>query len=296
VPVAEEIDRRSWVGLNPAGGAAIDYWLKRTPADEVTLEIVDAAGKPVRRYSSKSSRRAEEQAPEWPDQAAAPDRLPVAAGANRFVWDLRYEPPTPLPGAFYQGLAPEGPILPPGRYQVRLTVGGKTSTAPLELRLDPRLAGHDGDVEKSFAIALQVRNELDQLHATVIQLRAVRAQLAELAKRVGDSPSAAGREVLGARAALEKKLAGVEGELVQVKKKSSEGNLRYPSMLDDQYDTLRWTIESDAPPTQAAIATHDLLARRLKEQLARWDEIVNKDVPALNALVKRADIVEIRAR
>jgi hypothetical protein len=240
--------------------------------------------------------RAEEQAPEWPDLAPAPDKLPAAAGANRFVWDLRYKPPTHLPGAFYQGLAPEGPIVPPGLYQVRLTVNDRSYTAPLELRLDPRLAGSEVAVAKEFELALAVRNEIDALHVAVNEIRALRVQLATVGNLVGKQPSPAGKEILEAVAALEKKMAAVEGLLVQVKKKSSEGNLRYPNMLDDQYDTFRTVIETDAVPTQAQLAIHEQLARRLNEQLAHWSEIVGRDVSALNARIKRADAIEIRVK
>jgi hypothetical protein len=296
IAMNESIDRRTWVGLNPTGGATLDYWLRSAPKGEATLEILDAAGKPVRAFSSAGSRRAEEQAPEWPDLAPVSDKLPAAAGANRFVWDLRYEPPTHLPGAFYQGLAPEGPIAPPGRYQVRLTAGDKSYTAPLELKLDPRLAGSEAAVAKEFQLALAVRNEIDALHVAVNEIRAVRAQLATVGGLVGPQPGPAGKEILEASAALEKKMAAVEGLLMQVKKKSSEGNLRYPNMLDDQYDSFRTVIETDAAPTQAQLAIHEQLSRRLHEQLARWSEIVAQDVPALNARIKRAEAIEIRVK
>jgi hypothetical protein len=292
----EFIDRRTWVGLNPTGGATIDYWLKSAPKGEAKLEILDAAGMPVRAFSSAVSGRAEEQPPEWPDLAPAPDKLPVATGANRFVWDLRYEPPTHLPGAFYQGLAPEGPIAPPGRYQVRLKVGDTPYTAPLELRLDPRLAGSEPAVVKEFALALAVRDEIDALHVAVNQIRAVRAQLATLGPLVGPEPGPAGKEILEASAALEKKMAAVEGLLVQVKKKSSEGNLRYPNMLDDQYDSFRYVIETDAAPTRSQLAIHDQLSRRLHEQIGLWSGIVARDVPALNATIKRSGVIEIRVK
>ena len=36
---------------------------------------------------------------------------------NRLVWDLRYDDPVQIPGAFYEGEAPRGPIVPPGQYQ-----------------------------------------------------------------------------------------------------------------------------------------------------------------------------------
>jgi photosystem II stability/assembly factor-like uncharacterized protein len=296
IAMNESIDRRTWVGLNPTGGATLDYWLKSAPKGETTLEILDAAGKPVRAFSSAGSKRAEEQAPEWPDLAPSSDKLPTAAGANRFVWDLRYEPPTHLPGAFYQGLAPEGPIAPPGRYQVRLAVNGKSYTAPLELKLDPRLAGSEAAVAREFDLALAVRNEIDALQVAVNQIRAVRAQLATVGGLLGPQPGPAGKEILEASAALEKKMAAVEGLLVQVKKKSSEGNLRYPNMLDDQFDSFRYVIETDAAPTRSQLAVHDQLSRRLQEQLARWSEIMVQDLPAMNARIKRAEAIEVRVK
>ena len=48
---------------------------------------------------------------------------------NRLMWDLRWDDPVQIPGAFYEGQAPRGPIVAPGRYQVRLKLGDKTRTA-----------------------------------------------------------------------------------------------------------------------------------------------------------------------
>ena len=66
---------------------------------------------------------------------------------NRFVWDLRYE----RPQAFRYGysiaaafgddaiMVPEGPLVSPGTYQVKLTVAGRSYTAPIEVKMDPRV-------------------------------------------------------------------------------------------------------------------------------------------------------------
>ncbi len=59
--------------------------------------------------------------------------LPANPGMNRFAWDLRYDPPVQIPGAFYVGDPPRGPLVIPGTYQVKLTVKGATQTAPLEV-------------------------------------------------------------------------------------------------------------------------------------------------------------------
>jgi len=107
-----------------------------------------------------------------------------------------------------------------------------------------------------------------------------------------------GKPVVAACDELEKKMAPVEQELIQVKMQSSEGNLRYPNMLDEQYDSFRYIIESaNAAPTQAELAVFDQLHRRLEKQVAAWKQIAATDVPAVNDLVRKENIslVEVPA-
>ena len=54
----EEIDTHQAAGTNPPPGAIIDYYFKDAPKGEVTLEILDAQGKPVRHLSSKEKKEA----------------------------------------------------------------------------------------------------------------------------------------------------------------------------------------------------------------------------------------------
>ena len=75
----EEIDTHQAAGTNPPPGAIIDYYFKDSPKGEVTLEIFDAQGKPVRHLSSKE-KAGHEQPPEWPDQVEAPKTIPAKAG------------------------------------------------------------------------------------------------------------------------------------------------------------------------------------------------------------------------
>ena len=64
----DDVDRKRPVGDNPPKGAILDYYLKTKPADkeEITIEILDAQGKRVRRLSNHKESK-QEQPPEWPD-------------------------------------------------------------------------------------------------------------------------------------------------------------------------------------------------------------------------------------
>ncbi len=292
----EAVDKRRPVGENPANGAVVNYYLKAESKDEITLDVLDSAGKAVRHYSSKPKNKFE-QPPEWPDLERPPELLPTNAGMNRFPWNLRYESPTELPGAFYAGNGPQGPYVLPGTYTLKLTVGGKSQTIPLEVKLDPRVKTSQADLQKRFDLQMKVRDDIEELHTSVNQLRGVRSQLEVVKKRLEEEGDK-GKPVIAACDDLEKKMAPVEQELIQVKMRSSEGNLRYPNMLDEQYDSFRYTLESaDAAPTQAEVAVFDQLHGRLEKQVAAWRQIGATDVPAVNDLVRKENIslVEVPA-
>src|SRR5207249_4217904 len=117
-------------GRNPPDGAILTYRLKAAADGPVTLEILDADGKLVRRFSSADRPEPVEErdlriTDDW---LRPPQVLSAAAGSHRFVWDLHYPPPEgarrSYPIAAVRGdtpAVPTGPWVPPGRYTVRLT-------------------------------------------------------------------------------------------------------------------------------------------------------------------------------
>ncbi|MBL0157376.1 MAG: glycoside hydrolase [Bryobacterales bacterium] len=133
------------MGQNPPDGAIIDYTLAATTP--VTLEILDATGRLVRKYASTDlPEKLDETRLAYPSYWFRPARiLPAQPGHNRWIWDLRYAPPTGFPrsypiSAIYRDTpsGPEGPLALPGEYTIRLTTNGQTQTQKLTLRNDPR--------------------------------------------------------------------------------------------------------------------------------------------------------------
>ncbi len=286
----DNVDRKRPVGDNPPKGAVLDYYLKTRPAEkeEITIEILDSQGKLVRRLSNRKKTTLEEQPPEWPDLEKPAELLPAEAGMNRFAWDYRYDPPAQIAGAFYEGPPPRGPLVIPGTYQVKLTVKGISQTAPLDVKLDPRLQNSvtAADMQKQIELALKVEQDIDALHRAVSQIHELRTNLQSLEKWAGESSSSS--EVVSAARALDQKMTPVEGLLMQVKMKSSEGNLGYPNMLNEQYATFNEVVQYvDAAPTAQELLVFDELHSRLSAQLASWQEIVRVDVPALNDLMRK---------
>jgi len=280
------------VGANPPAGVVIDYWLKSAPKEQITLEISDSRGKLIRKYSSKKSAEGASPGEEEFGFSRPGDELPVEVGLNRFVWDMHSEPPTKVPGAVGWGGRPEGPLVVPGKYEIKLTVAGKTSTASAELTKDPRVSASPADFEKQQELALRIVGRMTAGNEAVNQLRSVRGQLDALKKRLSADPSA--KPILDSADTLTKKMNAVEEKIIQPKSTAGEDPLNFPIQVVDQFAALQETVESaDTAPTAASFIVYDELNSRLEAQLTAWREIQSKDLAALNAAIQKANIPAI---
>jgi hypothetical protein len=123
----------SWRAPNPPQALDLDYRLASDVAEPAVLEILDSGGKVVRKLTGART-----------------------AGVHRLPWDLRAAPAASRParrgprrdgdavaegqrqGPPSRGRDTAGPTVAPGSYRVRLTAGGKTSSASFEVKPDPQ--------------------------------------------------------------------------------------------------------------------------------------------------------------
>jgi photosystem II stability/assembly factor-like uncharacterized protein len=116
----------------------IIHYLLSDQAKNVSLSILDAAGKEVRTYGSEElpmRKFSEIAGREYSGRSdAGQARAGVSAGLNRFIWDMRYPPVSQIPG---RPPVVINPIAKPGTYQVRLTVDGQSQTQSFELKINP---------------------------------------------------------------------------------------------------------------------------------------------------------------
>ena len=278
-------------GQNPPAGAVIYFFLKDAPkADEETkIEILDASGKVIRKYSSAEVDPLDE--PLDPDDKKPEKQIKAEAGLNRFVWDLRYEEARHVPGYYLweYGSGARGPVAAPGQYQVRITANGQTLTEPFELKLDPRVNVSQADLEAQFNLLLATRDELSRVYDTVNQIQDVRAQLAGLKKRLPENASA--KTIVGAADELEKKLVAVRDDLVNLDISANEDSLAYPPQLDAKLAFLAMDASSaDSAPTEAEQRQFEKLKRQTGEFVARWEDIQRRDLAAFQKLAAEGSL------
>ncbi len=150
-------------GENPPDGAIFDYAL-REPAARVTISVYDARGALVRRYSSDDRAPAPIPDLDKPSFWEAPFEAPATgAGMHRFVWDLR----EPAPGSVAYDLpisavphrtprVPQGVLVVPGTYTVRLQAGDTTSERTVKILMDPRVTISAAALDDQYRLAHEV--------------------------------------------------------------------------------------------------------------------------------------------
>jgi photosystem II stability/assembly factor-like uncharacterized protein len=307
------------MGKNPPAGAVIDYWLKTSlkkkdsdkkdsekkadagasdqqpeaektgdaEAPKITLDILDSSGKVIRHFPKKPDETEQDEGFGQRDRNAG--TLSADAGLNRFVWDLEYEGATRVPHAPLWGGSTNGPKAVPGNYQVRLTVLGKTYTAPLQIQPDPRLHVTQADLQKQFDLLIQIRDKVTATDDTINQIRDFRDQITAINKRLKDDPRA--KTVADAGKSLDKKMTEVEEALIQTKAKSGQDVLNFPIRLNNELVALGGVVGSaDSAPTQQSYEVFDMLSKSVDEQLAKWKTIVATDVKSYNDTVRQLDI------
>jgi photosystem II stability/assembly factor-like uncharacterized protein len=165
-------------GQNPPDGAILHYWLG-ADAPSAVIEILDASGSVVRRYSSEDPAEPLVAGRNTPDYWIRPHQpLPKTRGLHRFVWDLHHERPA-VPNFGYPIAAiwrntprtPHGSWALPGRYTVRLAAGGQTRTAPLTVRMDPRVTATEADIRLQHELSRSLDSALRRVSTAMAAAR-----------------------------------------------------------------------------------------------------------------------------
>jgi photosystem II stability/assembly factor-like uncharacterized protein len=276
---------------NPPDGAMIHYRLKATVTGPFALEILDAAGKLVRRFASNDVPENVDPkslviAPEWVRPLRA---LSAAAGSHRFVWDLHYPPPEgssrsyPI-SAVYRNTPsePQGPVVLPGTYSVRLTVGDRTIEQPLMVKMDPRVTTAKEGLEQQFKLSMQCYDGMKSARTAAAQVRSLRTQVAALKSKAGP--------LAEALAALDAKLADLDAGTPGRKREIGPTKPTLSRAAAELGRLLAVLQAADALPTTQATAAVEASRTELERLLKQWTDLRDNDIKALNVRLKEAGL------
>ena len=277
---------------NPPDGAILDYFLPAA-ANDVTLEIFDGQ-KLVRKFSSNDK-------PDVTQEQLQKQLIPLywikpwsalspATGMHRWVWDLHY--PAPLATRHEYPISaiphdtpryPLGPTVLPGDFSVRLTVDGKTLTAPLTVKMDPRVKTPAAGLEKKFEAEIRLATLVTDSSRAVLEGNSIREQLEKIQANGKDKDSVE---------AFEKKLSALLG--------SPGGFFAPPSpqatvtRLNGEASTLYQQVwGTDAQPTAPQSEALAKLQTEASDTMKRWKEFLATDLASLNRQLHNANVPEI---
>jgi hypothetical protein len=212
----------------------IHYYLPAAPAGGVTLTILDSRGRALRTFTT------------------AADRVPARPGLNRFLWNRR------LPGVpdveardLEPWHRPDGPMVVPGRYAVRLEAGGRGQTQPFDLLPDPRVAASARALAEQHAFLKEILGRLGTVNRTINEI---------------DTLLAPGARVTAAKRRAE--LRAIRGVLIDV---DYRGAQLWPSGLHEKLNALFDTVDSgDHAPARQAREVFAVLSGQLDRLLQRF--------------------------
>ena len=295
--------------------AKITYWLKK-PAQKATLEILDGSGQVIRTFNGAAPAEGRggrgrgeagaaaaaggADAPAAPADPPAdedegggrgrggPPTISMAAGVQRFTWDLQYAPVTPFQGMVLWGATTNGPLALPGTYQARLTVDGQAFTQPITVKKHPLYTVTDADMRAQFDLASRIRDRVNEANNAIIQIRRIKAQL----KDRTDKTTSADAKAIAEQ--FTKELTAVEEDVYQVRNQSNQDPLNFPIKTNNRLASLLRVVGTgEGRPIGNAEPIFEDLQKELKAETDRLQKTLGTYLPRFNTLAQRLGIEPI---
>ena len=237
--------------------------------DGVRLEILEADGTLVKRFAS--------------DAEGDEPSLDVDAGANLFVWDMRYPDALSFDGLILYSSNTRGPLAVPGTYRARLSIGNDSVEQTFEILPDPRIDSSIADLQAQFDFLIAVRDKLSEAHQAVIDVRTVRADLDYLEGKLDEAAPQSLREAI---ALLRHEMTIIENNIHETRNEAYQDPLNFGIKLNNRLAYLA-THEAagDFPPTDQAVAYQAEVSAQIDAEIAALDALFEDRIPDINRLL-----------
>ncbi|MDE2480695.1 MAG: glycosyl hydrolase [bacterium] len=261
----------NYAAENPPTGAIISFYQSAAQKNPPKLEILDAHGRVIRTYQGTHKIHGKD--------------IPYISnkvGINRFVWGWTIGGPVKWTGAArerYQG-PNDGPLVPPGTYTARLTIGSKVMMQRFVVKASPGTQITQAQLDRSYAVALQGEAMFSQVDEMLNNLDAVKKSLdtATAAAKKANNASAQ-----GALATIATAREGVFGFLT-ADYHNDEDSIERPGALREDLQLVQYLSGGVVTP-----AMDDYIHRldgELRDGRGRYDAFVSTQLPLLNEQLK----------
>jgi photosystem II stability/assembly factor-like uncharacterized protein len=273
-------------GVNPANGMVLYYeLLKLKDSTAITMDILDASGKIVIRFSSEKDKNYKAHNGGGP----SPDPLLTKKeGLNRFVWDMATAILPGIDGTYIESRF-SGHVVPPGSYTIRLTKEDKIVTTEGKIIAIPTYTTTPVQYAEYHTFMSDMEARLTNMHNTVNALHKVQEQLTVVLKEVTDA------SIKGEGEKLLNELDTWDKDMIQRKSKAYDDVENFPNKFTAEYLFLIDATNSTIPRVNQASKD------RKKELDAQWNSFKNKantfiktSIPDFNTKLWEAGVGAIR--
>jgi hypothetical protein len=207
---------------------------------------------------------------------------------------MRYPDASTFRGMILWSGNTRGPLALPGTYTVRLTAGGVTQTQPLRLLADPRSTASAADLAAQFDLLIKIRDRVSEANDAVKTARWLKYEIED---RTMKATGAAARQLADRAKTFRDSLSAAEGEIYQVRNQSNQDPLNYPIRINNKIAALNGVVASaPARPTKQSYAVFEELSAQLTTELGRVKGTIDRDLPAINALLRQLGLAPIEAK
>ncbi len=265
-------------GQNHSGGVRVHYFLEKELAEDDTMSIRFYEGQNlIRSFSNKPKK----------DEGELGD---PELGTNLLVWNMRYPKADKFEGMLMWWGTLQGPKAPPAEYSAELFLNGERYGTGHKFKIlkDPRSEGSEEDLRMKFDFLLDIRNTLDETHDAISDMRLIKSQIKKMNELI---PEGKNQDVVDKGNDLDSILTEIEKTLYQTKLKSNQDMLNYPIMLNNKLAHVASLASmSNDRPTEQMMLVRDDLTKKINEQLQKWKDIKNVEIPAYNELIRNGKI------
>ncbi|MDE2345453.1 MAG: sialidase, partial [Gammaproteobacteria bacterium] len=302
--------------------------LKRTAG--IQVEILDSEGHVVRKLKllapKKPGLNPKYKYGQW---ARDPDAS-VHPGVNRVYWDLRYAPPkliqlrtTPPTNprvwdelrflgkdsrpVTHWGIeeAQVGPLVAPGTYSARVTIGGKSYSQAFQVLASPRSPSTPAQTAARVKLLLHVRDDISSVSAMVNQAEWLRKQLQTQQAMLKADKQTSHSKTLQAIKDMNNKIQDLENMLLSPELANSDEKTYLAPYslylhliwLNGELGTGAGDVYGDPgyPPTDASIQVLNLLDQKLNAAKAQYHDLMQRELPEFNRMLVQENILPLVA-
>ncbi len=261
----------NYAASNPPQGVIVTYYQNAKQKIAPKLEILDGHGRVIRTYQGMH-KVGKKQVPYVPNKV----------GINRFIWNWTIAGPVKWTGAArkrYQG-SNDGPIVVPGVYTARLTLGSHVMLQRFVVKASPGTLVTQAQLEHAFTVASQGQEMFSQVDEMLNNLDAVKKSIdtaTMTAKKAGNTDA-------------QSKLAAIASardsvfNLLTANYHNDEDSIERPGALREDLEQVLFMGGGVVTPAMDSFVSR--IGAEYRSARARYTGFVGQQMPRLNAELK----------